>query len=128
MNDIIFSEIIEKIILPDILEKGKIISNFSLFMDFSYKKTDKKTISSFQDLIMDTKNISDTYDSHPSTNIRVEYSKRFDKKTPQGKTLAKDLFNKWDKINEKVAELYNQRLISHLQALAKEEETTKTEQ
>jgi len=95
-------------------------------MDFSYKKTDKETISSFENLIMDTKNISDTYDSHPSTNIRVEYSKRFDKKLSQDKTLAKELFSKRDKINEKVAELYNQRLISNLQALAKEE-STKTE-
>lgn len=126
MNDLIFSEVIEKTILPDILEKWKIISNFSLFMDFSYKKTDKETISSFENLIMDTKNISDTYDSHPSTNIRVEYSKRFDKKLSQDKTLAKELFSKRDKINEKVAELYNQRLISNLQALAKEE-STKTE-
>jgi len=116
-NDIIFSEVIQSKYVPRLLKKGKTVPNFSVAMHFVYESDyDKTTIEELKSNLLSHHETHNTYDSHPALNIRIDYSKKFDDKDEKEKDLVNKLFDNWDKINEKLAELYNLRLNYYLQA------------
>jgi len=129
-NDTIFSEIIQAKHIPELLKEGKTISNFSKFTELILSDVDKKTIDKIQAGILEMSQSHSIYDSHPALKIRIDYSEKFDNKEEKEKDFVDKLFDNWDKINEKVAELYNLRILTYLQALQQQsgaEEETKKE-
>jgi len=116
-NDTIFSEVIQREWVPKFLKEEKTISNFSKFMELVYKSVDKKTIDEFKSNILQQSGSHGVYDSHPALKTRIDYAKKFAEGEEKDKRTASELFDNWDNINEKVAELYNLRLLYLIQAL-----------
>lgn len=116
-NDTIFSEIIQSKYVPELLKEEKTISNFSKFMEIVFKGLEKKDIEEFQNHILSRSQTHSIYDSHPALKIRIDYSKKFEEGLEKDKRPVGDLFDNWTEINEKVANLYNLRLLYLIQAL-----------
>jgi NAD dependent epimerase/dehydratase family enzyme len=57
----------------------------------------------------------------------VNYSEKFDNKEEKDKDFVSKLFDNWEKTNEKVADLYNLRIVAYLQALQKQSEVKTSE-
>jgi hypothetical protein len=98
--------------------EGKTISNFSKFMEEVYKSVDKKIIDEFKSNLLQQSESHGAYDSHPALKVRIDYAKKFPEGAEKNTEPASQLFNNWDNINEKVAELYNLRLLYLIQALS----------
>jgi len=124
-NDTIFSEIIQAKHIPDLLKKGKTISNFSKFTELILGEVDKKTIDKLQKDILEMSKSHSIYDSHPALKTRIDYSEKFDDKEEKEKGFVSKLFDNWEKINEKVAELYNLRILAYLQVVQQQSEASK---
>lgn len=121
-NDTVFREIIESKYVPDLLKEGKTISNFSFFMEVVYKSLDKKDIDSLQSNIVEINKNQGVFDSHPALKNRLFYSEKFISKEEKNKKLVSTIFDNWENINKKVADLYNLKIINYLQTLQKQEE------
>ena len=63
------------------------------------------------------------YDSHPALKIRIEYAKKFENRGEKDTNPVGGLFDNWDEINAKVADLYNVRLIHMLHAYGAQAKT-----
>ncbi|RMG77183.1 MAG: hypothetical protein D6707_11435, partial [Bacteroidetes bacterium] len=125
-NDLVFSEIIQSKWVPKLLKEGKTISNFSKFMEIVYKDLEKKDIDELQNHILSSKQIHSIYDSHPALKMRIDYAKKFDDVPEKDNKPVEELFDNWDEINKKVADLYNLRLMYILQVYS--EQTVTVEQ
>ena len=110
-NDLIFSEIIQSKLVPELLKEERTISNFSKFMEIVYKKLEKKDVAELQNNILSNKQIHSAYDSHPALKIRIDYAKKFGDESEKDSKPVVEFFDNWDEINKKVAELYNLRLM-----------------
>lgn len=119
VNDGIFSESIQAKYVPDLLKKGKTIPNFSKMMDVVYQSVDEKTIEEFKSELLSKSAAHGIYDSHPALKTRIDYAKKFDQKDGREDEPLASVFDDWEKINERVAKLYNLRLLAYLQALSK---------
>jgi len=129
-NDTIFSEIIQSKYVPELLKEEKTISNFSKFMEIVFKGLYKKDIEEFQNHILSRSQAHSIYDSHPALKVRIDYSRKFEEGSEKDKRPVADLFDNWTEINEKVAKLYNLRLLYLIQALnlqAKSQEQQQTQ-
>lgn len=115
-NDLIFSEIIQSKFVPELLKEEKTISNFSKFMEVAFGGLDKKDIDALQNDLLLKNQAHGNYDSHPALKIRIEYAKKFENGVEKDTKPVEELFDNWDEINAKVADLYNARLIYMLQA------------
>lgn len=115
-NDLVFSEIIQSKLVPELLKEEKIISNFSKFMEVAFSGLEKKDIDEIQNNLLSKSQIHGSYDSHPALRIRIDYAKKFDDVAEKGKNPVRELFDDWDEMNKKVAELYNLRLMYILRA------------
>lgn len=115
-NDTIFSQVIQSEWVPQLLKEEKTISNFSKFMELVYKSLDKKLIDDFRTNLLQQSATHGVYDSHPALKIRIDYAKKFTEGEEKDKRTVSELFDDWDEINKKVAELYNLRLMYILQA------------
>lgn len=118
-NDLLFSEAVQNRYVPQLLQEGKTISNFAKIMDFVYSNFKSDGIKELQNKLLESSTTNSIYDSHPALTTRINYSKKFDSKKQDAKTPVQNLFDDWDEINKKTAELYNVRLITYLQVLAK---------
>lgn len=116
-NDTIFSEIVEGKYLPDLLKEGKTITNFSVFMDLVYDSLDPKNTNDLKNNILEAGKSIGEFDSHPALKDRISYAKKFDSKESNNKEPVFTLFENWEEINKKVAELYNYRVITYIQSL-----------
>jgi Zn-dependent protease with chaperone function len=114
INDAIFSEIIQREWVRKLLKEGKTISNFSKFMEAVmeavYNLVDKKIINELISNLLQQSESHGAYDSHPALKVRIDYAKKFAEGDEKNTETASQLFDNWDNINEKVAELYNLRL------------------
>lgn len=115
-NDIVFSEIIQSKWVPELLKEEKTITNFSKFMEVAFSGLEKKDIDELQNNLLSRSQVHRSYDSHPALKIRIDYAKKFDDVAEKDKNPAGELFDDWDEINKKVAELYNLRLMYMLRA------------
>lgn len=116
-NDIVFSEIIQGRLLSHYLEEGQTIINFSKFMELLYKNAEEKTVKEIRNLLFEESKVHNPYDSHPSLRTRINYAKKFFIGEEKNKKAVSALFDNWDQINEKVAEIYNSRLLLYAQLL-----------
>lgn len=116
-NDTIFSEVIQAKYVPKLLKEEKTISNFSKLMEFVYRSIDKKAMEEFKSNLLLQSRAHGIYDSHPALKVRIDYAKKFDGGEEKDKRTVSSLFDDWNGINEKVAELYNLRLLYFIQAL-----------
>jgi len=114
-NDTIFSEVIQSEWVPQLLKEEKTISNFSKFMGLVYKSMDKKIVDQFRTNLLEQSPSHGVYDSHPALKTRIDYAKKFTEGEEKDKRTVSELFDSWDNINEKVAELYNLRLLYLIQ-------------
>ena len=97
--------------------------NNSLFKIYEivYKGLEKKDVDELQNSILSSKQIHSAYDSHPALKMRIDYAKKFDDVSEKDNKPVGELFDNWDEINKKVAELYNLRLMYILQAYNKQD-------
>lgn len=123
-NDTIFSELIQSEWVPKLLKEKKTISNFSKFMEIVYKSVDKKAIDEFKSNLLSMSESQSVFDSHPALKTRIGYAKKFFEGEEKDKRAASELFDNWNEINEKVAELYNLRLLYYLKALGAQTNAT----
>lgn len=126
-NDLVFSEIIQSKWVPELLKEEKTISNFSKFMEIVYKGLEKKDVAELQNNILSSKQIHSAYDSHPALKMRIDYAKKFGDESEKDSKPVGELFDNWDEINKKVAELYNLRLMYILQAHSAQSATAEQE-
>lgn len=128
-NDTIFSEIIQPKYIAELMNKGKTTSNISKYFELIISDTDKKTIDLINKEMLETNQSHGIYDSHPALKTRIDYSEKFGNTEENEKEFVGKLFDNWDKINEKVTEIYNLSLIAYLQTLQQQsyagEETNK---
>ena len=122
-NDFVFSEIIQSKWIPELLKEEKTISNFSKFMEIVFKGLEKKDVDELQNNILSSKQIHSAYDSHPALKMRIDYAKKFDDVQKQDKKPIGELFDDWDEINKRVADLYNLRLMYILRAYSAQTDT-----
>jgi len=124
-NDVVFNEIIQSEWVPKLLKEEKIISNFSKSMEVIFGGLEKKDIDNIQNSLLSKSQVHGNYDSHPALKIRIDYANKFEDITERDINPVGQLFDDWDEINKKVAELYNLRLMYILQmhnAQSKKEE------
>lgn len=112
-NDTIFSQIIQAEHVPELLKEGRTVSNFSKFTEVVLSGIDKETIEKLQAEIQEVSQAQGIYDSHPALKTRIDYSKKFDNKEEGEKDCVSKLFDNWDRINEKLAEIYNAQVLAY---------------
>ena len=142
-NDTFYNEVIQPVWCSSLLEHDLTIANFSKAMDhFCSDLAVSKAIEELKVSILSSSQTHDIYDSHPALKTRIDYAKKFkarevdikqpeissdpwvdlhkvfDDTTPDESPVSK-LFNDWDLINEKIAELFNQRLLLMKAAMPK---------
>ncbi len=113
-NDLVFNEVIEANLVPRFLKEEKMITDFSKFMEFAHKKLPIKKLKLD---ILSTSDSHNVYDSHPALKVRTDYAKRFETLKEKDDRPVSALFDNWDDMNKKVAEIYNLRLMSYLKRL-----------
>jgi Zn-dependent protease with chaperone function len=116
-NDTVFSQIIESKYVPELWKEGKTISNFTKIMEVVFEEFEKKDIEELQNHILSISQTHTIYDSHPALQVRIDYSKKFEDNPEKDKRPVGDLFDNWNEINEKTADLYNLRLMYLMGAL-----------
>ncbi len=127
-NDLIFNDVILKKQIPDLLSQNKVINNFSTMMKIIYGTLSEKDLKVTHDELTKDRSFGSIFDSHPPLQIRLDYSQRFNNNAQTGIMSVSSLFDDWEDINRKITDLYNQRLISYLTAMAKQQpkETAQT--
>jgi hypothetical protein len=96
-------------------------------MEIVYKGLEKKDVAELQNNILSNKQIHSAYDSHPALKMRIDYAKKFGDESEKDSKPVGELFDHWDEINKKVAELYNLRLMYILQAHSAQSATAEQE-
>jgi len=132
-NGMVYSEVIQPLWVSALLEHNLTIAYFSKSMEHFYSKMENKELEELKTKILSMRQTHDIYDSHPALKIRIDYAMKFkdrevDIKQPVELSNARvdlnkilydtkidespisELFNDWDGINEKAAELVNRRL------------------
>lgn len=115
VNDYVFSEFIQKHLVWDMLKKNQVITNFSKIIRHAESALSKEEATNIENAALAVGE-SSTWDTHPETKTRLEYAGRFKTIFKGKEEPVTSLFDNWDEMNEKVAELYNQRLVAIVQA------------
>ena len=126
-NDAIFGEVVLESV-RHFAQEGKVITNFSKFMKFAYDRLNESDIERIRSAVLSQNESRSAYDSHPSVKARLDYANRFGTVGEEHESLVYSLFDDWDKINEKVAELYNLRLGIYVARIANAEAYTEVTQ
>lgn len=116
INDLVFSEIVQLGQIPKLLNEEKTITNFSQLMDVAFNGLAKKDIDELRNNLLFISQVHGNYDSHPALKIRIDYAKKFDDVAEMDKNPARELFDDWDDIGNKVDELDKSRLFYILRA------------
>jgi len=124
-NDTIFGEVIQSEWVPKFLKEKKTISNFSKLMELVYKSVDKKTIDELKSNLLKRSELHGVYSSHPALKTRIDYAKKFADGEEKDKRTVSKLFDNWDNINEKIAEVYNMRILAYFNVLDQTSDTEK---
>jgi Zn-dependent protease with chaperone function len=115
-NDAVFAGIVQGEVIPSLLKEDKVVNNLATIMRLvSHDLPDeqRKELTS----ALSSAEVGE-YDSHPPFATRLGYARRFPTPpNPQEERDASGLFEEWDALNERVAEMYNQRLFAYLAAL-----------
>lgn len=117
INDYVFSEFIQKHLVWDMLKKNQVITNFSKIIRHAESALSKEEITNIENAALATGETS-SWDTHPETKTRLEYADRFKTIFKNEEESVASLFDNWDEVNEKVAKLYNQRLVAVVQTYA----------
>lgn len=117
INDYVFTEFIQKHLVWDMLRKNQVITNFSKIIRHAESNLSKEETKNIESAALASGETS-TWDTHPETKTRLEYASRFKTILKGKEEPVTSFFDNWDYINEKVAELYNQRIIAIVQAYA----------
>jgi Zn-dependent protease with chaperone function len=124
-NDYVFSNVVEAKFVPDLLKEGKTIANIPKFLNLINK--DNNQIPDLEKAILEERESTSVYDSHPSLPHRLQYAKQLNIDKPIGKQTTESVFENWEKLSEEVTDLYNARLMTILAHLPKEEPKSETE-
>ena len=108
-NDAVFNELVQEG-SRYFAKEGKVITNFSKFMEFAYDQLSTSDIERIRSLMLSQDESGSTYDSHPSLKTRLDYANRFYTIGEEQGDLVYSLFDSWDRINETIAKLYYIRL------------------
>jgi Zn-dependent protease with chaperone function len=111
-NDELFVKVVHAKLVPKLLEKEKTIPNFSKTLDQAYTSIGKRALGEIQAAILSRSQTHSVYDSHPALKVRLDYAKKFETGKEKYAGPVRELFEDWDRLNEKAAELYYQRLFS----------------
>lgn len=111
-NDELFVKVVHAKWVPKLLEKEKTIPNFSKTLDQAYTSIGKRALDEIQAAILSRSQTHSVYDSHPALKVRLDYAKKFETGEEKYAGPVRELFEDWDRLNEKAAELYYQRLFS----------------
>ncbi len=109
-NDVVFSEWVEGDILPAMIKEKRLISDFSMTMETAKTSLSDEDRQQIRTYVLAQE--SSCYDSHPQIADRLKYSERFGTGKMAGD--ARDgslLFRDWAVLNQKMAGLYNERLL-----------------
>jgi Zn-dependent protease with chaperone function len=116
-NDAVFSGIVQSEVVPALAKENKTVADFSAMMGLVKAGLADEQRDQIESSVAGEQ--PSTYDSHPPIATRLKYSERFAIGAAQrDERDASTLFHEWHVLNEKIADLYNDRLISYLRALA----------
>jgi Zn-dependent protease with chaperone function len=117
MNDLVFNEKMQQFV-PEYLKNGQVIINFSKFLKLMYEQIEKDDrYKEHAEKVLFASNINNVYNSHLPLKTRLEYVRKFEVVKEKENEKVESIFENWDKLNERVAELYNSRLLDFLNAL-----------
>ena len=135
-NGMVYNEVIQPLWVSALLEHNLTIAYFSKSMEHFYSEMDNEELEELKTKILSMRQTHDIYDSHPALKIRIDYAMKFKDRevdieqpvefsnawvdlnkifddTKIDESPISELFNDWDGINEKTAELFNRHL-SHM--------------
>lgn len=120
-NDALFATVVQGEVVPALAKQNKTVADFSAMMTFVKSDLSHKQQEQIKSSI--AAEGPSAYDSHPPVSTRLKYSQRFSMgKTERDERDAAALFSGWHGLNEKLADLYNARLLGYLRAVAAQAE------
>lgn len=115
-NDNIFNKEVQGKHVVELLKQSKTIPNFTKFMEKLY---DDATVQIAGQKLIEESATAGVYGSHPALSTRIGYARKLPKvENLSGNESFGTLFDNWDKLNEDVAKIYNQRFDKVLATIA----------
>jgi Zn-dependent protease with chaperone function len=110
-NDALFAAAVMGQIVPGLLREGRVISDYSKCLADVYVGGNEEAISRLRESVLSSQAAS-AYDSHPPVRSRLDYTARFDGTQPDDSRPASELFENWDSLNSRLADMLNERLVA----------------
>jgi len=83
LNDSVFTEIVEKHYVPELLKNQQLFISFSKAMDLAYDKSNEGVVKNLEEGILKSRG-DETLSSHPKIQTRMEYADKLKIKVPKG--------------------------------------------
>lgn len=115
INDHLFSSVVRGDLIFDLLKKDKVISNFSKFLRLAESSMSAQERTQIEKEALEDEEES-SWDTHPPVKTRLQYASRFKTIIKGSEKPVSSLFDDWDEINEKAAQLYNMRVMAYIKA------------
>ena len=116
MNDTVFEQAIEAQAIPQLLEDSSTVANLAEFLAEYRQGLDEDSIAKLKAMAFDEEASEDQQGTHPSIRVRLGYAEKYDSGTPVKSEPVESLFEDWSALNADLAELFNLRLKTYLEA------------